>query len=81
MSVNMDRAEVPHEATVGKLRWARIVTVCRRIDGQPNVLATGELFFALRGDNFDGHQLHRCRCRERGAAAAVVDVRRGAEKV
>ena len=36
-------------------------------------VAAGELFIALRGDTFDGHEFVGA-ARERGAAAAVVDV-------
>ena len=75
MSVNMDvrsAAEAMSGSAVGEnVAFAGVSTDSRTV-------ATGELFFALRGDNFDGHQFIAA-ARERGAAAAVVDVA-GAEK-
>ena len=63
MSVNMDvrsAAEAMSGSAVGEnVAFAGVSTDSRTV-------ATGELFFALRGDNFDGHQFIAA-ARERGA--------------
>jgi len=46
----------------------------RGVSTDSRTLAAGELFVAIRGERFDGHQFLAA-ARERGAAAALVDTR------
>ena len=47
-------------------------TLCEGITPDTRLLKGGEVFLALRGENFDGHQFTD-KARDLGAIAAVVD--------
>lgn len=60
------------EATGGVLRGAE--TGCHRVCTDSRTLQTGDLYVALRGDRFDGHQFSQAAL-DAGAAAVMVDAR------
>ena len=69
MSVKMDVLSAA-QAMSGKLAGENAMFAGVSTDSR--AVAAGELFIALRGDKFDGHDFVSV-ARERGAAAAVVD--------
>ena len=69
MSVNMDVRSAA-QAMSGNLAGENVMFAGVSTDSR--AVAAGELFIALRGDKFDGHDFVSI-ARERGAAAAVVD--------
>ncbi len=69
MSVNMDVLSAA-QAMSGSLVGENVTFVGASTDSR--TVAAGELFIALRGEKFDGHEFIGV-AQERGAAAAVVD--------
>lgn len=59
-------------ATGGRLLSGRIETGLQRICTDSRVIKTGDLFVALRGENFDGHA-YLAQALEKGAAGLVVE--------
>ncbi len=70
----MDPLTLSHLATFanGDLSLGTSNVAVSKISTDSRILQPGDLFVALRGENFDGHRFVQM-ARERGAAAAIVE--------